>query len=248
MVVHNFTLYNLKTKDANCYLWHEAEGKVTSNEFATILYNFLDESSMLEGDEIIFYSDGCTAQNKNVILSNALLHLSIKKGITITQKYLVSGHTQMECDSMHSTIERKLRNRDIYSPAGYIAACKSARSDPKPYQVKYLNHQYFKNFSALKYHTSIRPGYKTGDPTVNDLCAIQYRPNGKLYYKLNFDDDWMVLEKRLSRKTQGIGEIVPLYQNPLPIKKSKYDHLQQLKEVIPSDYHLFYDSLPFEAD
>ncbi|KAK5648045.1 hypothetical protein RI129_002937 [Pyrocoelia pectoralis] len=139
---------------------------------------------------------------------------------------------------MHSTIERKIRNRKIYSPAGYIAACKSARSNPRPYQVQYLNHKYFKNFSSLKYHTSI----------LNDLCAIQYRPNGKLYYKLNFDDDWMLLEKRLSRKSQEVGNIVPLYQNPLPITKSKYDHLQQLKEVIPADYHIFYDTLPFEAD
>ena len=140
---------------------------------------------------------------------------------------------------MHSTIERKIRNKEIYSPAGYIAACKTARLNPRPYQVEYLHHRYFKNFSALKYHSFIRPGYKTGDPTVNDLCAIQYRPDGKLYYKLNFDDDWMALEKRLSRKSQGIGDIVPLYKNELPIKKSKYDHLQQLKEVIPADYHLF---------
>ncbi|CAG9833313.1 unnamed protein product [Diabrotica balteata] len=207
------------------------------------------ELNLSEGEEIILYSDGCTAQNKNAILSNALLHLSVSKGIIITQKYLVSGHTQMECDSMHSSIERKIRNREIYSPAGYIAACKSARLNPKPYQVKYLNHKYFKNFSALlNNYTSIRPGCKTGDPTVNDLCAIQYRPDGKLYYKLNFDDTWMVLEKRQRKKNQGVGDIVPLYQNQLPIKKSKYDHLQQLKEVIPADYHLFYDTLPFELD
>lgn len=247
LVVHNFTLYNLITQDAYCFLWHEAEGRVTSHEFATILCNFI-ESNLPEAEEIIFYSDGCSAQNKNVTLSNALLHLSINKGMIITQKYLVSGHTQMECDSMHSTIERKIRNREIYSPAGYIAACKSARLHPRPYHVEYLTHRYFKNFSGLKYHTSIRPGYKTGDPTVNDLCAIQYRPNGKLYYKLNFDDEWMILEKRQSRKIQENGEIVPLYENPLPIKKSKYDHLQQLKQLIPADYHLFYDTLPFEAD
>lgn len=248
LVVHNFTLFNLVTKDAYCFLWHEAEGKVSANEFATILYNFIGESNLSEGEEIILYSDGCTAQNKNSTLSNALLHLSVSQGIIITQKYLVSGHTQMECDSMHSTIERKIRNREIYSPAGYIAACKSARLNPQPYQVKYLNHTYFKNFTSLNYHTSIRPGYKTGDSTVNDLCAIQYRPDGKLYYKLNFDDNWIVLEKRLTRKDPGVGDIVPLYQNPLPIKKSKYDHLQQLKEVIPADYHLFYDTLPFKAD
>ena len=83
MVVHNYTLYNLITSDAYCFLWHEAEGRVTSNEFATILFNFI-QSNVPEGEEIILYSDGCTAQNKNVTLSNALLQLAIGKGIIIT--------------------------------------------------------------------------------------------------------------------------------------------------------------------
>ena len=30
--------------------------------------------------------------------SNELLHLDVTRQMTITQKYLESGHTQMECD------------------------------------------------------------------------------------------------------------------------------------------------------
>lgn len=53
---------------------------------------------------IIIYSDGCTYQNRNAIMANALLSLSKDYHMTIIQKYLVKGHTQMECDSVHATI------------------------------------------------------------------------------------------------------------------------------------------------
>lgn len=46
-------------------------------------------------------------QNHNVTLSNALLELSMKHYVTIIQKYLEKGITEMECDSMHSNIERQ---------------------------------------------------------------------------------------------------------------------------------------------
>ena len=35
-----------------------------------------------------------------------------------------------------------------------------------------------------------------------------------------------------------------LYVLSIPIKKTKYQHLQQLKSVLPQDYHSFYDLLP----
>lgn len=37
--VHNFTLYDLATTEGYCYLWHEGEGGLDSDEFATITCN-----------------------------------------------------------------------------------------------------------------------------------------------------------------------------------------------------------------
>lgn len=85
------------------------------------------------------------------------MSLALEKGVTIIQKYLEKGHTQMECDSMHSTIERKLKGKIINVPADCVAACKSARKNPKPYEVTYLSHDYFKNYSTLNLIKSIRP-------------------------------------------------------------------------------------------
>lgn len=41
LIVHNFTLFNIKTKAGYCYLWHEGEAGLTSNVFASIIYYFL---------------------------------------------------------------------------------------------------------------------------------------------------------------------------------------------------------------
>ena len=88
---------------------------------------------------------------------------------------------------------------------------------------------------------------EVGDPTVTYLRAIPYRPGGQIYYKLYFDDDWKCLEKRSTRnKTVVNATITPLYKLPRPIKKSKYDHLLEIKSLIPVDYHTFYDNLRFE--
>lgn len=94
-------------------------------------------------------SDGCTYQNRNVVLGNALLKLAIEKNVIITQHYLEKGHTQMEVESIHSTIEGKLKNKEIYIPSDYAIICKEAR--PKqPYQAHYLKYMFFKDFSAVR--------------------------------------------------------------------------------------------------
>lgn len=71
LVVHNFTLFNLKTQNGYCFVWHEAEGGLTANEFSSILVKFLENDVIPflpnNEKEIILYSDGCTGQNRKDI-------------------------------------------------------------------------------------------------------------------------------------------------------------------------------------
>lgn len=251
LTVHNFTIFNLKDKAGYCYLWDESEGSLNANEFASIICHFISsEVPFQAGDEIILFSDGCGYQNRNVTLANALLNLAIQNNITITQKILEKGHTQMECDSMHSTIERRLRNQDIYTPSGYIDACKHARVKPEPYHVQYLHYDFFRNYSqtvSCSFYKSLRPGSKTGDPVTTDIRAIRYCPNGNIYYKLNHsEDEWQILPQRRNTRANSCpnNEIPKAYQERLKIKREKWDHLQTLKGVLEHEHHNFYDSLP----
>jgi hypothetical protein len=95
----------------------------------------LDESGLRPFINI--YSDSCTYQNRNLILSNALLELSMRKNVIINQKYLEKGHTQMKADSVHSVLEGTMRNRDIFLPSQFIYITKNAQKNPFPYRVIY---------------------------------------------------------------------------------------------------------------
>lgn len=180
LTAHNFTVCNLATHDAMAYWFDESECSMSASVFASCLVDYLCQLLDQSMRTIIVYSDGCGYQNRNSILSNALLHLSVDKKVTIIQKYLEKGHTQMECDSAHSTIERSYKNIDVYLPSQYSIHTIAARKFPKPYRSRLLDHTFFKDFSIaeMMVYKSIRPGHRPGDPTVNELRWIQYEPTG----------------------------------------------------------------------
>lgn len=114
---HNFTIFNVNTHHTKCYWFDETQADLTANTFATCLIDYLQFVDSTK--PIIIWSDGCGYQNRNSVLSNALLSFSVSKKVTVYQKYLERGHTQMEADSVHAQIERKLKNKSIYLPSDY---------------------------------------------------------------------------------------------------------------------------------
>lgn len=188
LTCHNFTVYDLITHQATCYWSDEIAADLTASTFASFVTDYLERYCLPKHLPIVIYSDGCTYQNRNSIIANALLNFSIKHNVTITQKYLEPGHTQMECDSVHAAIERKLKNREIHLPSDYITATKEARQNPTQYEAEQINFSFVKDYSdkSTWIYQNITPGRKAGDPVVVDLRAIQYTTNGII----NFDDDW----------------------------------------------------------
>ena len=245
LCVHNFTIFDLVSRNVVCYVWHEGEGALTASEFASCVIDYL--TNHLQYDTYILYSDGCTYQNRNVILANALSRFSKEHNKTVMQKILERGHTQMEVDSAHAAIERKLKNKNIYCPADYVQVMREARSKPSSYTVKYLTYDFFKDFTDTGSLTSIRPGSRVGDPTVTDLRCLKYGATGDIQYKIRYSDEWEDLPRprrsRQDRSAQGDHPLQPLYHTRRKIPESKYQHLQQLKFVMPADYHAFYDQL-----
>ncbi|KAF2900770.1 hypothetical protein ILUMI_05423 [Ignelater luminosus] len=153
----------------------------------------------------------------------------------------------MEVDSMHSTIEKKLKKAIINVPADYVTICQFACTK-SPYHVEYLSHSSFKNLEQnLRFFKSIRPGKEAGDLTVNDVKEIKHTSN-MIFYKLRHseEEDEKPLPVRMDSKVKArpFSEIHALYNCRLKIKKEKYDHLQLLKKSIQPDYHKFYDDLP----
>lgn len=42
MCVHNYTIFDLTSKDVTCYLWHESNGRLHTNIFASMLVDYLE--------------------------------------------------------------------------------------------------------------------------------------------------------------------------------------------------------------
>ncbi len=84
------------------------------------------------------------------------------------------------------------------------------------------------------------------DPVVTQLGAMMYLPNGRVMYKIDFDDEYRDLPRKIITYDGAIHEPDQLHSECLKISKTKYNHLQQLKSVIPEKYHGFYDELKYE--
>ena len=243
--VHNLSFYNLQSHDGYCYVWDETEGNLSAEMFTHIQYQHFDDflATHSEIKELTVWSDGCCYQNRNVTLGNAYLDLARKRGVKIIQKFLVVGHTQMEVDSMHAVIERKIP-ANVYTPCDYMVIMECARSRPSPYVVKSVHHNDVLQLDG-SYVGSIRPGKKTGDPTVNQLRAIEYNPDATIRAKLSFSDDseWIDLPQRIHIPDVPLTWI-PVFQSRIPISSRKYNDLQSMKCVLPQWAHDFYNMLP----
>ncbi|CAG4934391.1 unnamed protein product [Parnassius apollo] len=114
----------MKNKETVYYIWHEGNGGLESDVFATNLSKHLKHDiDKFKPTKIIPWNDGCGYQNRCLTLANALLNLAIENNVIIEQKYLEVGQTPMEVDSIHSVIKNKLRGRkrDIFVPPDYVS-------------------------------------------------------------------------------------------------------------------------------
>lgn len=89
-------------------MWHEAVAARGGNQIASCLFKYLSETSD-NVRKITFYSDTCAGQNKNTFIC-IMFMLAMKNNAhfqEINHKFLVPGHTHMQCDGDHSIIEKR---------------------------------------------------------------------------------------------------------------------------------------------
>ena len=120
-------------------------------------------------------------------------------------------------------------------PQQYVEAIE--RSRKKPYEVKYVDHglPVFKDYSKLQFYTSIRPGVCVDSSVVTDIRNLQYTPDGRILYKLTYSDQYAELRKPRTSCSKYTDEPQLAYTRPIKLKRTKFQHLQQIKTVIPND-------------
>ena len=237
--VHNFTIYDLASKDGQCYLWHEGNGGLDSDEFASMVVDYLKHVPDTVTC-VTLWSDGCTYQNRNSTVSSAILYFLRSGEKTnlkeVHQKYLTKGHTQMEADSMHASIETNSSKIEVFTPSEWESVIKTARRN-SPYRVSQLQYTFWQKFPNLVF--SIRPGKVSGDPTVTDICHLMYTKDG-LFYSLSHGTPLRPLcAQRVGRHATKAEASIPIqkYTHKLPITKAKVEDLKSLCETVIPKVH-----------
>ena len=118
LAVYNLTVHSSLDKSVYCCVWNEAEGGRCGNSIASalikVLVQFVKEHPGIS--EIILWSDSCVTQNKNSLMSFALISfMKCRPHIKLlTQKYSEASHSLVqEVNSAHSATGRHLARCEV---------------------------------------------------------------------------------------------------------------------------------------
>ncbi|KAG5867880.1 hypothetical protein JTB14_010933 [Gonioctena quinquepunctata] len=106
----------------------------------------------------------------------------------------------MEVDSIHSCIGKKNKNKSIHLPSDYSRYTRKARlRGVETHEVKEISYTFGKDYflATMVKYTSISPGKKTNDPTVDEIKVMKYNPDTTIQSKLSFDGQFFDLPGRI---------------------------------------------------
>ncbi|CAF4948439.1 unnamed protein product [Pieris macdunnoughi] len=250
----NFTIHNAATKQGYCYFWPEYEGNRGSNEVSTCLYNYI--SNLSNVDHLILFSDCCPGQNRNSVLVamfNYIITSPDNEIRVIDYKFLEPGHTYMECDNMHSTIERASEYAKIYIPDDWQNVIRLARKD-NPYNVQVMEHTDFLDFKSLR-STIIPNTMKATDGTVLQWANVRWLRFNKniphsLFFKYDYWEEFkeVKLKERVTRSAHN-SNLAKLYPGQILLKQAKHKDLMEMCRdgTITKNHNYYYEKLPVQS-
>ena len=183
---------------------------------------------------------------------------------TITLRFFISGHNQSECDNVHSVIERKMKNVDIYHPDHYNLLIRSCNFDVvkigspecQVYDVRgssnkvllnrnlYLDEKegkrIIKTVSWMRNKVTVIGKFTLGmsDSYSEDDCVI-----------INVREKPRIRAKRVSRQPSE-KLMPPMIKQPGKESMKTITNLQKLckNNQIPKEYQDYFMKLDFHSD
>ncbi|KAE8738910.1 hypothetical protein FOCC_FOCC015599 [Frankliniella occidentalis] len=259
--VYNLTILDCFNKRGVNHMWDETEGGRGANEIASCLYNFIISDVPAGVEKLTLWSDTCSGQNKNSIVCGALItciteHETLN---VIDHKFLVPGHTHMECDQVHAAIEKKKRGAEgLHHPSDFFNLVKTVEYRKKTLDVVEMKDQ-FLDFAALlklKCQGPLVMRAKNQDGEVFNYGPVQWFRYQKhqpaiILYKDSHDENAPFKEISFRRRGKlGLNSLKPSKCSsvPRPISLEKKDDLMALLHLVNPAHHDFYINLPSSAD
>ena len=223
LTCYNLTAHNSKDKKIYCAIWHEAISGRAGNHIASALIKILQKvvTNNPAVEDIILWSDACVPQNKNSVMSLALIcflqnHPHLR---SITQKFGAPGHSCIqEVDSAHSSIEKMLGSSEVYSPVTLLRLFNEANLRKDHFVVIQMKAEDF-----LEYQKASKMMYNASDIPYTKIKEISYNQQEPCHvkYKLSFKND-EVTKVNAYRNTNRSGD--RSFKN-LVVKKCSDDKL-----------------------
>lgn len=226
------SLFDSYDKSGVCYLWGEQDARRRANEVAAVLIDYLMRLDAQSVEEVEFFSDSCTGQNCNRGIFSCLLVISkrLKSIRVITITYLLSGHTEMTADSIHSTIERSIKRAVVWAPSEWPTVIRNARKKPYPYETRLLRREDVRNWMGHSLFASNRDEDKNKVPW-GKIRIFRVIEGKALYSTTPYEADLkaiVLFPGKRGRSRQEL-ELPPLaYVEPVGIAPAKYQDLVNL--------------------
>jgi len=173
----------------------------------------------------------------------------------IDHKFLESGHTQMEVDSMHAVIERTSHSAEIFVPRDWVTIASVAKVTGQPYRVRTMASSDFIDFKSMSSTVIRNKNRLESSKRLNWMqCKwLQFR-KGSCTVGIKDELDDSPFEQLCATNIDAIQfadrvreTMEPMYTCPVPISDAKYKDLQHLckTKVIPEQFHQFYNNLKY---
>ncbi|KAJ4435584.1 hypothetical protein ANN_18200 [Periplaneta americana] len=249
--VYNLTGYFTTTKTVYCILWTEAQSGRTGNYLASAFKKLLDTvATENDFNDLITWSDSCVPQNRNQLISNAVLEF-LKENPrmnSVTTKYSVPSHSCcQEVDSADSVIEKAMTKTEVFSPLGLVHLMEQINKN-RPFRVIQLNNESdFKDFSttAKLLNYKIVPFTKIASIKFSQILhEIEYKLTHHPNEEAVLVNIRYLESKRRTGSVQDVTQVIPKparRNKELPNEKQK--DLKEMLKYMPEHDKEYYSAL-----
>lgn len=241
---YNFCV-NLSDNDQSYMcVWHEGIGSRGANEIASCLLKVLNKFDITQKDELYIWSDNCVGQNKNrMMLFLYIFLVSIGMFKNIHHKFLVSGHSFLQCDRDFSLIEKRKKVLPCYVPSDIHNVISTAKVH-RPFKVVEMTETDFIDFQKCADTFLV-----TTNLHIKKCVSIQVDASqpGFVFVRETFSELEECRKVRILKKGVTINdikncEIFGISKHSVISEEKKKD-LRAMMPYIPPVHHQFYYDL-----
>lgn len=253
--VYNLTIYDGAEGIANNFLWDETKAGRGANQIGSCLFKYFTELPP-EVTQVIMYSDTCTGQNRNSHIA-AMCFSALQKNPnlkSIDHKFMVSGHSHMECDTAHAMIEKKKKRTDmrIHHPWDWAQLIRTVGTKNK-FLVTEMQQENFLDFKSF-YTQKLQIKSKNCDNEKfvwHDVQWMRFTADqiGIIQYKTSVDalEPFKKMSFLRRRQVNPVLDAPRQYSKLLPISEEKKKDLLSILHLIDPVFHHYYKNLPVSS-